>query len=202
MHFSFQATGSRLSTLCQSLSAVVCGLIIGFVFSWKLTLLVMCFLPFILIAAIIRTRNHYRYRGPRKRDGADESTDNAGKVAANLASVPLSHVWSVTKVSAWSLWHVSDRCSFLHFRYQPKLLSTSAQWRLSRRNKCFMKSIQVSSLLSPSWYTLRISQIIFLSIHVYPVAFCPCLVVLYLNSPTAMSFFSRVWYMPLMRLLF
>ena len=38
----------------QSLAAIGCGLAIGFIYSWKLTLVVLAFAPFMLLGNIIK----------------------------------------------------------------------------------------------------------------------------------------------------
>ena len=51
-----QATGSRLASLMQSFASIGGGIIIGFIFSWALTLVVLAFAPFMLIGAFIKMR--------------------------------------------------------------------------------------------------------------------------------------------------
>ena len=51
-----QATGSRLATALQSLASIVMGLTIGFVFSWKLSLVILSFAPFIFLSGAARVR--------------------------------------------------------------------------------------------------------------------------------------------------
>ena len=58
-----QAAGSRVGYILQSLAALIMGLIIGFVYSWKLTLLVLCFAPIVLIAGFVQMKFVYRNKG-------------------------------------------------------------------------------------------------------------------------------------------
>ena len=51
-----QATGARLGVLVQSLSSIGAGIVIGFIFSWKLTLVIFLFLPAIGIAGYLEMR--------------------------------------------------------------------------------------------------------------------------------------------------
>ena len=50
------ASGIRIGTLLQNFASLGTGLIIGFVFSWQLTLLVIAFLPLIIVGAFLETR--------------------------------------------------------------------------------------------------------------------------------------------------
>ena len=51
-----QATGARLGVLVQSLSSIGVGIVIGFIFSWKLTLVILIFLPALGIAGFLEVR--------------------------------------------------------------------------------------------------------------------------------------------------
>lgn len=53
---SQQATGARLATVIQALSAILIGIIIGFVFSWELALLMLGFAPLMGIAGFVEMR--------------------------------------------------------------------------------------------------------------------------------------------------
>ena len=48
----FQATGIRIAMAIQSLTGMAAGVVIAFVFGWKLALVVMGTLPFVGIACI------------------------------------------------------------------------------------------------------------------------------------------------------
>ena len=74
----FQATGSRLGTLFQSFSAMAAGIIIGFVFSWQLTLLILAFAPFIMLAGFVEMKIYTGNNTDRK------SSEEAGKVTASF----------------------------------------------------------------------------------------------------------------------
>ena len=50
------ATGARVGSMIMSLAALGTGVIIGFVYSWKLTLLVLAFMPMIAIAGLIEMK--------------------------------------------------------------------------------------------------------------------------------------------------
>jgi len=48
----FQATGIRIAMAVQSLTGMTAGVVIAFVFGWKLALVVMGTLPFVGVACI------------------------------------------------------------------------------------------------------------------------------------------------------
>lgn len=48
---SSKATGSQIGMIVNSLANIGVALIISFYFSWKLTLLILCFLPFIALSS-------------------------------------------------------------------------------------------------------------------------------------------------------
>ena len=50
------ATGSRIGSLLMNLAALGSGIVIGFIYSWKLALLVIGFMPFIAIAGMIEMK--------------------------------------------------------------------------------------------------------------------------------------------------
>jgi len=47
-------TGVRIGIILQGISATITGLIIGFISSWKLTLVTLCFSPIMLLAGKFR----------------------------------------------------------------------------------------------------------------------------------------------------
>ena len=65
--FVIQATGSRLAMVIQSLGSIGFGIVIGFVYSWKLTLVLLGFAPFMLIAGFIKMRIMAGTRGELNR---------------------------------------------------------------------------------------------------------------------------------------
>lgn len=48
--FGFQATGSQIGMIVNSLTNIGVAIIISFYFSWKLTLVILCFLPFLALS--------------------------------------------------------------------------------------------------------------------------------------------------------
>jgi ATP-binding cassette subfamily B (MDR/TAP) protein 1 len=50
------ASGVRLGLMIQNFVTVGAGILIGFLFSWQLTLLILAFLPLIIFGAVIQIR--------------------------------------------------------------------------------------------------------------------------------------------------
>ena len=71
-----QASGARLGMFIQSLSGIAAGLGIGFYYSWELTLCVLGFGPFIMLANLAQIRIA---DGQGKRN--DAASENAGQVS-------------------------------------------------------------------------------------------------------------------------
>jgi uncharacterized membrane protein len=46
-------TGIRIGIILQSISAIIIGLIIGFTATWKVTLVILCFSPVMLLSSKI-----------------------------------------------------------------------------------------------------------------------------------------------------
>jgi len=69
------ASGVRLGVILQNFITVGAGILIGFIFSWQLTLLIIAFLPLIIFGAVLQVRLVTRFE---KKD--EESLENAGKV--------------------------------------------------------------------------------------------------------------------------
>ena len=51
-----QATGVRAAMMIMSVSSILTGLVIGFVYSWQLTLLILGFAPFLIGAGYMEVR--------------------------------------------------------------------------------------------------------------------------------------------------
>ena len=46
------ATGLRISMMCQAISTLICCLVVGFYFNWRLSLVSLAMMPLMVIAAI------------------------------------------------------------------------------------------------------------------------------------------------------
>jgi ABC-type multidrug transport system fused ATPase/permease subunit len=69
------ASGVRLGLMLQNVITIGAGIVIGFLFSWQLTLLIMAFLPLIIFGAFIQIRLMARFSKVDK-----ERLEDAGKV--------------------------------------------------------------------------------------------------------------------------
>ena len=69
------ASGVRFGFIFQNLVSVGGGILIGFLFSWQLTLLIMAFLPFLLFGSIAQIRLTARFQRNNK-----TILEDAGKV--------------------------------------------------------------------------------------------------------------------------
>lgn len=52
---SLQATGVRIGTMLQNFSNLGVGIILSFIYGWALTLLILAFIPFMIIAGFLQT---------------------------------------------------------------------------------------------------------------------------------------------------
>jgi ABC-type bacteriocin/lantibiotic exporter with double-glycine peptidase domain len=73
-------TGVRIGIILQSISAVIVGLVIGFIESWKLTLVVLCFSPVMLLTYKMRARDQVP-TGPKAKESFVEQ---AGQVISKF----------------------------------------------------------------------------------------------------------------------
>ena len=68
----------------MSVSSILTGIIISFIYSWKLTLLILAFFPFIVIGGAIQMQILNGAAGKNK-----EALEAAGKVGATTSSLAL-----------------------------------------------------------------------------------------------------------------
>ncbi len=71
-----QATGARLGTVLQAFSSIGIGLAIGFVYSWKLSLMILAFAPFIVFFSYLEMKFMMIGNGAKDK----EALETAGKV--------------------------------------------------------------------------------------------------------------------------
>lgn len=83
--YSLQATGLRLSCLVESFVSVAVGFAIGFVCSWKLSLISCVFAPFIVTSGIMHMKLQQSDQAGNRR-----SIEDAGKVSV-LIKMKLEH---------------------------------------------------------------------------------------------------------------
>jgi ATP-binding cassette subfamily B (MDR/TAP) protein 1 len=60
----------------MAITSIVAGLVIGFIYSWKLTLLIIAFLPFLMIGGALQMKMLNGAAGKNK-----EALESAGKVS-------------------------------------------------------------------------------------------------------------------------
>ncbi|CAF0868569.1 unnamed protein product [Adineta steineri] len=75
------ATGIRIGTMLQNISNLGVGMILAFIYGWSLTLLMLAFIPFMIIAGFLQT---YLMTGFANSD--KKALENAGKTAVEAIS--------------------------------------------------------------------------------------------------------------------
>ena len=81
----YKATGAQLGTLVISLTTVIGGLVYAFVHDWRLTLVVLAFVPFMILAAAMQMKI---FTGQGAESGAkgDEAQLESGKVGIGFST--------------------------------------------------------------------------------------------------------------------
>jgi ABC-type multidrug transport system fused ATPase/permease subunit len=74
--FVCQAAGIRIATLIQAATLLIAALIIAFVYSWKLTLVILAFIPFVVIGGAFQQRVLVGQAGKNQKE-----LEQAGQVA-------------------------------------------------------------------------------------------------------------------------
>lgn len=54
--FSLKATGSQIGMIVTSFTNIGVAMIIAFFFSWKLSLVILCFLPFLALSGAVQAK--------------------------------------------------------------------------------------------------------------------------------------------------
>lgn len=78
--FFFQATGSRLSVVVNSLTTAVACTVYALYNGWKLSLVVLSFIPFLIFASAIRMK---LFTGHGTSDEGEDEILQSGKVRLN-----------------------------------------------------------------------------------------------------------------------
>ena len=104
------ASGVRIGIMIQNIVTVGVGILIGFIFSWQLTLLIIAFLPFIIFGAVIQIRLITKFVKNDK-----ESLENAGKIAVEA----IQNIRTVVQLSKEDYFY-HEYCRLLDgvYRYQ------------------------------------------------------------------------------------
>jgi ABC-type multidrug transport system fused ATPase/permease subunit len=74
-----QASGVRLGMLFQSLASIGAGIIIAFVFSWKLALFILALMPFFLVGALLEMKGMKGFAVSNKK-----ALEHAGQVTSHM----------------------------------------------------------------------------------------------------------------------
>lgn len=77
--FSLKATGSQIGMIVNSLTNIGVAVLMSFYFSWKLTLLILCFLPFLALSGGFQAK---MLTGFAKQD--KQAMEAAGRVPKNF----------------------------------------------------------------------------------------------------------------------
>ena len=70
-----QATGVRLGLMLQSVATIGCGVVIGFIYSWKFALFILGIMPFMMVAFGMQVRLAKGFASKHNKD-----LEGAGKV--------------------------------------------------------------------------------------------------------------------------
>lgn len=62
------ASGTRLSVVFMGLASIGCGFIIAFIYSWQITLLMIAFIPFLILASSTRGNVHLKNMNRKAKD--------------------------------------------------------------------------------------------------------------------------------------
>ncbi len=73
---ALQATGSQIGMIVNSLTNIGASFVIAFYFSWKLTLVIMCFLPLIGLSGVFQARMLTGFESQNKK-----AMEEAGQVS-------------------------------------------------------------------------------------------------------------------------
>jgi ATP-binding cassette subfamily B (MDR/TAP) protein 1 len=86
-NFLLQATGSRIGVILQATSTLVIGILLSFIYSWKMTLVSVIAIPFVIAGIFIESRVMYG-QGLKEKIALETAT----KVSHILNSRLLLHV--------------------------------------------------------------------------------------------------------------
>lgn len=81
------ASGVHLGIFCQNIVSVGVGVLIGFIFSWQMTLLGIAFLPLVLCGTVVQARIGARFQGKEQR-----ILENSGKVFSLSCGVKIGFI--------------------------------------------------------------------------------------------------------------
>ena len=91
--FSFQAAGIRLGSTIMSICSLLTGVIIAFIYGWKLTLVILCFVPALAVAGALQMKMLTGAAGKNR-----EALEVAGKVSGYIVLAHMSRVMRKPKM--------------------------------------------------------------------------------------------------------
>lgn len=133
---SLQATGSQIGMIVNSLTNIGASFIIAFYFSWKLTLVIMCFLPLIGLSGAFQAKMLTGFETENKK-----AMEEAGQVRFTRQQA---------KISRGSESH-GARLYLSPLRCPARLLATSG------RSQAWPRRVRLWSRMSRNW-SCRINQ--------------------------------------------
>ena len=81
------AIGTHLAIIMQSLGAITCSLVIGFLYEWRLTLVCVAFLPFMIGSTILMMKSHTGRSSKKDQKAFEEAGKCATEATMNLRMV-------------------------------------------------------------------------------------------------------------------
>ncbi|CAF2524258.1 unnamed protein product, partial [Rotaria sp. Silwood2] len=105
------ATGVRIGLMLQNFSSLGAGIILGFVFSWQLTLLILAFVPFMVIGGFLQSRLMTGFASKDKK-----SFEDAGKVTVES----IQNIRTVVQLTKEDYFY-EQYCSFLEIPYRSSI---------------------------------------------------------------------------------
>lgn len=111
------ASGVRIGIIIQNIVTVGVGILIGFAFSWQLTLLIIAFLPLIIFGAMIQSQLITKFA-----ESDQENLENAGKIVVEA----IQNIRTVTQLSKEDYFY-QEYCRLLDSVYQYEQLYPSIE---------------------------------------------------------------------------
>ncbi|CAF3438593.1 unnamed protein product [Rotaria socialis] len=105
------ATGVRIGTMLQNISNLGVGIVLAFIYGWSLTLIMLAFVPFMILAGFLQT---YLLTGFADKD--KKALEEAGKIAVES----ISNIRTVAQLTK-EQYFADEYCKLLDFPYRNSL---------------------------------------------------------------------------------
>ncbi|KAH7637104.1 multidrug resistance protein 1-like [Dermatophagoides farinae] len=112
------ATGSRLSVMAQTVSILTAGIVISMFYCWKLSLVMLCFVPVILISVYFQMKI-IMGMNISKRKVSEEATKIAVEAISNIRTVASLHL----ELTFWINYQTALDVDFRKSRLEPHIKS-------------------------------------------------------------------------------